>query len=56
MRYHTNGGVYKFGGNNATRLVEAIQQDAARFHKPPLGPIGNLMALKDPRCPDLCCA
>ena len=49
MRYHTSDALFKFRGHNAIRLVEAIQHDAARFHMPPLGPIGNLMALKDPR-------
>ena len=49
MRYHTNDAVFNFGGHNAIRLVEAIQHNAARFHMPPLGPIGNLMALTDPR-------
>lgn len=31
------------------RLVSAIQQNLPRFHRPPIGPLGTVLALKDNR-------
>ena len=40
-------GVSRFGGNRVSKVVQAIKDNALRFHKPPLGPVGDIMCLKD---------
>lgn len=41
--------VASFGGAVVERLVNAIQQNLGRFHQPPIGPLGSVLALTDTR-------
>lgn len=45
-------------GVNAERLHRLVQQNANRFHRLPIGPIGSVLALKEAGCAQLtaCCA
>lgn len=42
-------GIHKFGGQQTVKLVAAIKANMHRFHKPPIGPLGHVLALTDTR-------
>ncbi len=37
----------KFGGPQMVELVRLIQRHRARFHRPPVGPLGHHLVLSD---------
>ena len=37
----------RFGGAQMVELVRLIQRSRGRFHKPPIGPLGHYLVLKD---------
>ena len=38
-----------FGGLHAARLAQAVERASAHFHRPPIGPMGQYLALQDTR-------
>lgn len=49
--------VAQFGGRDVVELLRQVEQamkgrhPAGRFHRRPIGPLGHLLALQDPRSP-----
>ena len=41
--------VSRFGGVRTDKLISAIQANPSRFHKVPVGPVGNMLRLGDTR-------
>ena len=39
-----------FGGNAVIQLCNMIEAQAQRFHRKPIGPIGDCLELNDERC------
>lgn len=39
-----------FGGPGVPRLASLVQANLQQFDQPPVGPIGTLLGLRDPRC------
>lgn len=37
----------RFGGERSERLVKAIHADPFRFHKLPVGPVGDMLSIRD---------
>ena len=50
MKKSINNAVLRFG-NQAANMVKALKSKVylKRFHRPPLGPLGQYLSLKDPR-------
>lgn len=50
LRSSRSNPVQAFGGRAVTDVLRAIQSNARRFNRPPLGPIGQYLALSDQSC------
>ena len=48
---HTSGSVHKLDifGRWMISLVNRIQSESRRFRKPPMGPLGSMVTVKDPK-------
>ena len=39
--------ISRFGGEKVSKIAEVIEANAERFHKHPVGPVGDMLCLKD---------
>ena len=40
-------GISRFGGEKVGKIAEVIKANADRFHKQPVGPVGEILCLKN---------